>query len=94
VSLFKSKSAPEPTGRPRDDYNGASTALTENELMQLAAKRHGVYVVVLDQKVIAQGPYLLALGHFYLNTHAGDRVSMQSHTDYVQQRLAAALLES
>lgn len=94
MSLFKSKSAPEPTGRPRDDYNGAVTALTENELMKLAARRHGAYVVVLDRKVIAQGPYLLALGHFFLNTHSGDRLLLQSHTDYVQQRLAAALLES
>jgi hypothetical protein len=91
VSFFKGAPG---SDRPRHDYNGAATALTENELMKLAAKRHGVFVVVLDRKVIAQGPYLLALGHFYLNTRSGDRVSMQSHTDYVQQRLAAALLES
>lgn len=91
MSLFKNAPG---NNRERYDYNGAVTALTENELTKLAAKRHGAYVVVLDRKVIAQGPYMLALGHFYLNTHSGDRVSMQSHTDYVQQRLAAALLES
>lgn len=93
MSLFRSKSAPG-NSRERYDYNGAVTALSETELMQLAAKRHGAYVVVLDRQVIAQGPYLLALGHFFLNTHSGDRLSMQSHTDYVQRRLAVALLES
>jgi hypothetical protein len=89
VSLFKNAPG---NDRERYDYNGAVTALTEQELMKLATRRHGAYVVVLDRKVIAQGPYLLALGHFFLNTHSGDRLSMQSHTDFVMRRVAEAAL--
>jgi hypothetical protein len=73
---------------------GGITKLTEAEWAQLATGRHGAWVVVLDDNVIAEGPYLLALGHFFLNTHAGGRVKMVGHTDFVQARLAAALLES
>jgi hypothetical protein len=73
---------------------GGITKLTEAEMAELAMKKRGAWVVVLDDKVIAEGPYLLALGHFFLNTHAGDRVKMVGHTDFVMRRLDAALLES
>jgi hypothetical protein len=80
--------------RPEDRGKGAMTKLTEADWAQLATHRRGAWVVAVDDHCIAEGPYLIALGSFFLNTHAGDRVKMVGHTDFVQARLAAALLES
>jgi hypothetical protein len=74
--------------------NDAKTKLTDAEWMQLVAKRHGAWVVVIDEHVVYEGVWLTALGYFLLNIHGGDRVKFVGHTDFVQRRLASALLES
>jgi hypothetical protein len=91
VSLFKNAPG---NDRERYDYNGAATALSEAEWVKLAARRTGAWVVVIDEHVVYEGRWMLALGNFLINTHAGTHVRMVSHTDFVQQRLVAALLES
>lgn len=72
------------------------TALTDAEWMQLAAKRRGAdYVVLVDGKQIAQTNWLTALGHWFLNTKAGERVVMVAaadHQDYVRRVAEAALV--
>jgi hypothetical protein len=90
VSFLKSSTEK----RERHDYNGAVTALTDVEWMQLVSKRHGAWVVVIDEHVVYEGVWLTALGYFLLNTHAGDRVKLVGHTDFVMRRVASALLES
>jgi hypothetical protein len=78
--------------RERDDYNGAVTKLTEEKWVKLAAKRHGRWVVVIDGHVTGEGAWLPILGQFLLSTHAGQRVKMLSHTDYVMRQVAEAAL--
>lgn len=67
--------------------NDAKTKLTEVEWGQLATKKRGAWVVVIDGKAIAEGPWLKMLGYFLINTHAGDRVKMLGHTDFVMRLL-------
>lgn len=63
------------------------TKLTEAEWVKLAAKRRGAWVLVIDGRVVAEGTWLKMTGQLLLSTHAGQRVKMLSHTDFVKARL-------
>lgn len=74
--------------------NDAQTKLAEAEWVKVAAKRHGQYVLVVDGRVRGEGKWLQILGQFLLSTHAGHRVKVVSHTDFVTRRLAECLVVS
>jgi hypothetical protein len=75
-----------------DEHEYGKTRLTEAEWVKLAAKRRGAWVLVVDGHVVDEGTWLKMTGQFLLSTHAGTRVKVLSHTDFVSRRLAESLL--
>ena len=90
MALLKSKSSGEKRERP--DYNGAVTALTDAGRVALAAKRHGAFVLVVDDRVMARDNWTLILARFAAEDKSGRRVRVMSHTDYVMRQVAEAAL--
>jgi hypothetical protein len=84
------------SGRERHDYNGAKTALTDEEWMRAAAKR-GDWVVLVDGREAGGGNWLLTAGHWFLNRRAGRRVvfcARRDHNDYLRRVAEAAVVAS
>lgn len=77
-----------------DGGKNAKTKLTEDKWVKVAAKRHGAYLLIVDGNVRDQGNWLKMCGQFLLSTHAGHRVKVVSHTDFVTRRLAECLVVS
>lgn len=75
-----------------EEHEYGKTKLTEAEWVELAAKRHGMWVLVIDGHVRDEGRWLPMVGQFLLSTHAGDHVKVVSHTDYVTRLVAEAAL--
>lgn len=96
MDLDKSKSS---TGeRQRPDYNGAVTALTNDEWHRLAHRRNSaerVWLLLVDGQLIYRDHrYVIALGAWHINTGAGRRVVLTSavdRADYVQRAAETAL---
>jgi hypothetical protein len=96
MDLSESKSST--SGRQRPDYNGAVTRLTNDEWHRLAHRRNSaerVWLLLVDGHLIYRDDrYVIALGAWHLNTHAGRRVVLTSaadRADYVQRSAEAAL---
>lgn len=92
MTFLRSKSSTEKRERP--DYNGAVTALTDDEWMRRASKK-GDWVVLVDGQEAGGGNWLVTAGHWFLNRHAGERVvfvARADHEDYVRRLAEAALV--
>lgn len=75
-----------------DEREYGKTKLTEAEWVKLADKRHGAYVLVVDDRVMARDNWLRIMGRFATEDKNGHRVRVMSHTDYVMRRVAEAAL--